>query len=56
MRKESLLKITSYVVADEYFFKVTFVDGTLAMGFHVISRLRDDTSLHYLTGQSPKVG
>lgn len=38
------------------FFKVTFVDGTLAMGFHVISRLRDDTSLHYLTGQSPKVG
>lgn len=48
---ESLLKITPYVVADTYFSKVTFVDGALDMGFHIISRLRDDTFLRYLTRQ-----
>lgn len=42
--------------ADAYFSKVTFVDGALEMGFHVISRLRDDASLRYLTRETPKVG
>lgn len=51
VRKEPLLKITPYVVADTYFSKVTFVNGTLEMGFHTISRLRDDASLRYLTTQ-----
>jgi len=51
VRKESLLKITHYVVADAYFSKVTFVDGALELGFDVISRLRDDASLRYLTTQ-----
>lgn len=51
VRKESLLKITPYVVADAYFSKVTFVDGVRQMGFHLISRLRDDASLRYLTTQ-----
>lgn len=56
VRKESLLKITSYVVADAYFSKVTFVNGLFEMGFHVISRLRDDASLRYLTTQLPRGG
>lgn len=55
-RKESLLKITRYVVADAYFSKATFVNGTTQMGFHVISRLRDDASLRYLTTQLPSGG
>lgn len=56
VRKESLLKITPYVVADAYFSKATFVDGGIQMGFHVISRLRDDASLRYLTTQLPSGG
>lgn len=56
VRKEALLKITRYVVADAYFSKATFVNGVLEMGFHVISRLRDDASLRYLTTQLPGSG
>lgn len=56
VRKESLLKITRYVVADAYFSKATFVNGAIQMGFHVISRLRDDASLRYLTTQLPSNG
>lgn len=56
VRKEPLLNITSLVVVDAYFSKVTFVDGALEIGFYVISRLRDDASLRCLTRQSPKVG
>ncbi len=33
-----------------------FVNGAIQMGFHVISRLRDDASLRYLTTQLPVVG
>lgn len=53
VRKESLLKITRYVVADAYFSEATFVNGAIQMGFHVISRLWDDASLRYLTTQLP---
>lgn len=53
VRKDSLLKITPYVVADAYFSKATFVNGAIQTGFHVISRLRDDASLRYLTTQLP---
>ena len=56
VRKEALLKITRYVVADAYFSKATFVNGVLEMGFHVISRLKDDASLRYLTTQLPSGG
>jgi hypothetical protein len=56
IRRESLLRITPYVVADAYFSKVTFVDGILEMGFHLISRLRNDASLRYLTTQMPSGG
>lgn len=47
--KEILQRLTNYVVADAYFSKSTFVDGTLEMGFHVISRFRDDAYFRYLT-------
>lgn len=56
VRKESLLRITRYVVADAYFSKATFVNGALEMGFDVISCLRDDASLRYLTTQLPNGG
>lgn len=56
VRKEALLKVTCYVVVDAYFSKATFVNGTLEMGFHLISRLRDDASLRYLTTQLPSSG
>lgn len=56
VRKESLLKITRYMVTDAYFSKATFVDGAIGVGFHVISRLRDDASLRYLTTESPGGG
>lgn len=48
-RKEILLKLTRYVVADAYFSKSTFVDGAIEIGFHVISRFRDDAYFRYLT-------
>lgn len=48
-RKEKLQRLTRYIVADAYFSKSTFVDGALDMGFHVISRFRDDAYFRYLT-------
>ena len=52
VRKEILHSLTRYIVVDAYFSKCTFVDGVSQMGFHVISRLRDDASLRYLfTGE-----
>ncbi|WP_455585025.1 hypothetical protein [Bacteroides sp.] len=40
VRKEILQRLTNYVVTDTYFSKSTFVDGALAMGFHVVSRFQ----------------
>ena len=45
--RERLLAITPYVVADAWFSKANFVNELCAMGFHLISRLRDDASLWY---------
>lgn len=53
MRKEKLQQLTRYIVADAYFSKSTFVDGALDMGFHVISRFRDDAYFRYLTKEKP---
>lgn len=55
-RKELLQQLTNYVVADAYFSKSTFVDGALEMGFHIISRLRDDAYFRYLTKDKPTGG
>lgn len=56
VRKEILQRLTRYVVADAYFSKSTFVDGALDMGFHVISRFRDDAYFRYLTKEKPTGG
>lgn len=49
MRKyrESLAAITRVVVADAWFSKATFVNPLVQMGFHLVSRLRDDAALWY---------
>ena len=52
-RKKILQRLTRYVVADAYFSKSTFVDGAIEMGFHVISRFRDDAYFRYLTKEKP---
>ena len=52
-RKGTLQRLTKYVVADAYFSKSTFVDGARDMGFHVISRFRDDAYFRYLTMERP---
>ena len=52
-RKETLQRLANYVVADPYFSKSTFVDGALEMGFHVISRFRDDAYFRYLITEEP---
>jgi hypothetical protein len=49
VRKETLLQLTRYVVADAYFSKSTFVSGAPDMGFHVISRFREDACFRYLS-------
>ena len=56
MRKEVLLRLTRYVVADAYFSKLAFVDGAVGMGFHVVSRFRDDAYFRYLTKEKPSGG
>ncbi len=40
-----MLDITRYVVADAWFSKAKFVNEACLLGFHVISRLRDDAAL-----------
>lgn len=45
--KDNLLGITRYVVADAWFSKAKFVNDAFLLGFHVISRLRDDAALWY---------
>ena len=42
-----LIAITPYVVTDVWFSKANFVNELCKMGFHLISRLRDDASLWY---------
>ena len=45
--KDKLLGITRYVIADAWFLKAKFVNEACLMGFHLISRLRDDAALWY---------
>jgi len=53
-RKEGLLPISKYIVADAYFSKHGFVSVLTESGFEVISRLRGDADLLYLyTGPRP---
>lgn len=45
--KDNLFGITRHVVADAWFSKANFVNEACLLGFHVISRLRDDAALWY---------
>jgi len=53
-RKQSLLSISKYVVADAYFSKQPFVSKLCEHGFQVVSRLRDDAYLQYLYTREAK--
>jgi hypothetical protein len=47
--KEKLQRLTNYVVEDAYFSKSNFVAGIGQLGFHLVSRFRDDAVLFYPT-------
>ncbi|MCE5345394.1 MAG: transposase [Bacteroidales bacterium] len=50
-RKDTLSAISKYMVADAWFSKRTFVDPIVSMGMHMISRMRDDTDLRYISAE-----
>jgi len=52
---KQILSVTRYVVADAYFSKKNFVEKILQCSLHLISKLRDDADLTYLSLQ-PKQG
>lgn len=52
-RKEKLLSISKYLVADAWFSKKPFADRIISSGMHLISRLRDDADLKYLYRDIP---
>ena len=52
---EPILSITRYVVADAYFSKKNFVEKILGCSLHLVSKLREDANLSYLSIQ-PKTG
>ena len=51
--KEKLQTVSRYVVADAYFSKNSFWMGLKEMGFHLVSRFRDDAVLFYPTLEKP---
>ncbi|KAF5276093.1 hypothetical protein FQR65_LT16505 [Abscondita terminalis] len=55
-KKEDLLRISKYLVADAYFSKITFVKPFVETGFHIVSRLRDDADLQYIFVGEQKKG
>jgi len=55
-RKEPLLSISKYVVADAYFSKFGFVSKLSNTGFETVSRLRDDADLQYIYKGVQKTG
>ena len=52
-RKDALAGISKHLVADAWFSKKSFVDQVLAIGMHLICRLRDDADLLYLYTGKP---
>ena len=55
-RKQQLLSISKYLVADAYFSKQSFVSKLCENGFQVVSRLRDAADLQYKYNGEPKSG
>jgi len=52
---KQILSITKYAVADAYFSKKTFVDQIRATTLHLVSKLRSDADLSYLS-KKPRTG
>ncbi len=52
-RKEILTSISKYLVADAWFSKKTFSDKIISSGMHLVSRLRDDADLRYISKEPP---
>ncbi|MCK5906783.1 MAG: transposase [Flavobacteriales bacterium] len=52
-RKDELLQVSKYVVADAYFSKRPFADKMNEAGFHLVSRFRKDADLMYLFKGKP---
>lgn len=52
-RKDTLKAVSNYLIADAWFSKKSFADMVVSTGMHLISRLRDDANLRYLTKQVP---
>ena len=50
-RKDSLISISKYLVADAWFSKRPFVDKVVSLDMHLVSRLRDDADLNYISTQ-----
>ena len=55
-RKEQLIQISKYVVADAYFSKEPFISALNNNGFDVVSRLRTDAYLQYISKGKQKGG
>ncbi len=54
-RKDTLKSISKYLVADAWFSKKSFVDQIISLDMHLVSRLRDDADLRYLS-KAPLTG
>ena len=52
-RKDTLMGISKYLVADAWFSKKPFTDRIVSLEMHLISRLRDDADLKYLCTEPP---
>ena len=55
-RREELLKISNIIVGDCLFASYNFVTGAKAIGFDIVSRLRDDAVLQYIYAGPQKGG
>ena len=53
IRGEQLRRVSDIVVADAFFSKSTFITPMCNIGFHIISRFRNDAVLFYPTAEKP---
>ena len=52
-RREQINRISNIVVTDAFFSKSTFITPMCNIGFHIISRFRNDAGLFYPTAEKP---
>lgn len=55
-KREAMLQVSKQLVADAYFSVSPFVKGVRELGFHLISRFRDDINLRYIYVGERKTG